>query len=116
MRYLSLGEIVDLHQALVDQTGGATGIRDLPGLESALPHPSATFDNRLIPHSRSESRGAGYSLMLNHPFVQPQHASFLDENLMGVRARSLRHVIEVAQHDVVQELHGLKLLVVGCLL
>ena len=32
MRYLSLGEIVDLHQALLDQTGGATGVRDLGGL------------------------------------------------------------------------------------
>jgi hypothetical protein len=36
MRYLSLGEILDLHRALRDQTGGATGIRDLAGLESAL--------------------------------------------------------------------------------
>ena len=42
MRYLSLGEIVDLHQALLDQTGGATGIRDLGGLESALAQPRAT--------------------------------------------------------------------------
>jgi death-on-curing protein len=44
MRYLSLGEIVDLHQALLDQTGGATGVRDLGGLESALAQPRATFD------------------------------------------------------------------------
>ena len=28
MRYLSLGEIIDLHQSLLDQTGGATGIRE----------------------------------------------------------------------------------------
>ena len=39
MRYLSLGEIVDLHQALLEQTGGATGIRDLGRLESALAQP-----------------------------------------------------------------------------
>jgi death-on-curing protein len=44
MRYLSLGEIVDLHQALLDQTGGAAGVRDLGGLESALAQPRATFD------------------------------------------------------------------------
>lgn len=43
MRYLSLGEVVDLHQALLDQSGGATGIRDLGGLESALAQPRATF-------------------------------------------------------------------------
>jgi prophage maintenance system killer protein len=35
MRYLSLGEIVALHQALLEQSGGATGIRDMGMLESA---------------------------------------------------------------------------------
>ena len=29
MRHLSLGEVVDLHQALVDQSGDAAGIRDV---------------------------------------------------------------------------------------
>ena len=43
MRYLSLGEIVHLHQALLDQTGGAPGVRDLGPLESALAQPRATF-------------------------------------------------------------------------
>lgn len=43
MRYLSLGEIIDLHQALIDQTGGATGIRDLAALESAFAQPRATI-------------------------------------------------------------------------
>lgn len=46
MRHLSLGEVVDLHQALLDRTGGAGGIRDLGGLESALAQPRATFDGR----------------------------------------------------------------------
>ncbi len=46
MRHLSLGEVVALHQALLDQTGGAAGIRDLGGLESALAQPRATFDGR----------------------------------------------------------------------
>jgi len=43
MRYLSLGEIVDLHQALLNQTGNAAGIRDVAMLESALAQPRATF-------------------------------------------------------------------------
>jgi death-on-curing protein len=37
MRYLTLGEIVEL-------TGGATAIRDLAALESAVAQPKATFD------------------------------------------------------------------------
>jgi death-on-curing protein len=70
MRYLSLGEIVDLHQALLDQTGGATGVRDLAGLESALAQPRATFDGvDLHPTVVQKAAALGFSLTLNHPFV-----------------------------------------------
>lgn len=70
MRYLSLGEIVDLHQELLDQTGGATGIRDLGGLESALAQPRATFDGSdLHPTVVHKAAALGFSLTLNHPFV-----------------------------------------------
>jgi death on curing protein len=70
MRYLSLGEVVDLHQALLDQTGGATGIRDLGGLESALAQPRATFGGTdLHPTVIDKAAALGLSLTLNHPFV-----------------------------------------------
>ena len=70
MRYLSLGEIVDLHQALLEQTGGATGIRDLGMLESALAQPRATFGGTdLHPTLVQKAAALGFSLTLNHPFV-----------------------------------------------
>lgn len=70
MRHLSLGEVVDLHQALLGQTGGAAGIRDLGGLESALAQPRATFDGRdLHPTVVQKAAALGFSLALNHPFV-----------------------------------------------
>ena len=70
MRYLSLGEIVDLHQALLEQTGGATGIRDLGMLESALAQPRATFGGTdLHPTLVQKASALGFSLTLNHPFV-----------------------------------------------
>lgn len=70
MRYLSLGEVVDLHQALIDQTGGATGIRDLGGLESALAQPRATFARQDLHATVAQKAAAlGFSLTLNHPFV-----------------------------------------------
>lgn len=43
MRYLTLGEVVALHRAIIESTSGATGIRDLGGRESALAQPRATF-------------------------------------------------------------------------
>ncbi|OFV93400.1 MAG: death-on-curing protein [Acidobacteria bacterium RIFCSPLOWO2_12_FULL_65_11] len=70
MRYLSLGEVVDLHQAVLDQSGGATGIRDLGMLESALAQPRATFGGTdLHPTLVRKAAALGFSLAMNHPFV-----------------------------------------------
>jgi death on curing protein len=70
MRYLSLGEVVDLHQALLNQTGGATGIRDLAMLESALAQPRAMFGGAdLHPTITAKAAALGFSLSMNHPFV-----------------------------------------------
>ena len=44
MRYLTLGEVVALHRAVIESSGGATGLRDIAALESALAQPRATFD------------------------------------------------------------------------
>jgi death-on-curing protein len=43
MRYLTLGEVVALHRAIIETSGGGTGIRDLGALESAVAQPKATF-------------------------------------------------------------------------
>jgi death-on-curing protein len=44
MRFLTLGEVVELHRRLLLLTGGAPGIRNVGLLESALAQPRATFD------------------------------------------------------------------------
>jgi len=36
MRYLSLVEILELHEAIISSFGGAHGIRDIRALESAI--------------------------------------------------------------------------------
>lgn len=70
MRYLALGEVVALHRAILESSGGAPGIRDLGALESALAQPRATFDGSDL-HSALHAKAAalGLSLTLNHPFV-----------------------------------------------
>lgn len=70
MRYLSLGEVVRLHQMLIESSGGAPGIRDLGLLDSALAQPRATFDGRDLHSSLLEKAGAlCTSLIQNHPFI-----------------------------------------------
>jgi death on curing protein len=52
MRFLTISEIVSLQRAILEETGGASGIRDLNGLESALAQPRATLVARICtPHS-----------------------------------------------------------------
>jgi hypothetical protein len=48
MRFLTLGEVVALHRAILEGSGGASGIRDLGALESALAQPRATFGRATI--------------------------------------------------------------------
>jgi death on curing protein len=75
MRYLSLGEVVALHRAILEGSGGARGIRDLGTLESALAQPRATFDGADMHSSvRAKAVALGFSLTLNHPFVDGKQA------------------------------------------
>jgi death-on-curing protein len=70
MRYLSLAEILVLHERVVGQTGGATGLRDLAALQSAIAQPHATFDGADLYASLPEKGAAlAVSLVSNHPFV-----------------------------------------------
>lgn len=70
MRYLTLGEVVELHQRLLTVTGGASGIRDLGLLESALAQPKATFDGvDLHPTLLDKAAALGFALVANHAFV-----------------------------------------------
>lgn len=88
MRYLTLGEVVVLHRAIVAETGGAQGIRDLGALEAALAQVGATFDGvDLHPTLIDKASTLAFGLAMNHPFVDGNkriaHAAmavFLDLN------------------------------------
>jgi len=70
MRYLTLVEILDLHNRIIASTGGARGIRDLGALESAVSQPRITFDQAdLYPDIVSKTAVLCFSLIMNHPFV-----------------------------------------------
>ena len=43
MRYLTLGEVLEIHRRIIEQSGGADGVRDLGGVESAVAQPQMTF-------------------------------------------------------------------------
>ncbi len=70
MRYLSLHEVLMLYRRIIKQSGGAEGIANLDGLESALAQPYMTFGGEdLYPTLIEKAAAVGFSLINNHPFV-----------------------------------------------
>ena len=70
MRYLTLGELIELHSRIVEQSGGAGGIRDLGLAESALAQPQMSFGGtELYPALAEKAAALCFSLVMNHPFV-----------------------------------------------
>ena len=57
MRYLTFGEVLELHRRLIGKSGGSGGIRELGGVESALAQPQMTFGGQeLYPTIEPSSR------------------------------------------------------------
>ena len=70
MRYLTLAEVLELHRRVVEQTGGADGVRDLLGVQSAVVQPQMTFgEDELYPSLIDKAAAICFSLVMNHPFV-----------------------------------------------
>lgn len=70
MRYLTLGEVLALHQRILQQTGGGAGLRDLGALEAAIGQPRQSFGGAdLYPDLASKAAILAYTLIQNHPFV-----------------------------------------------
>ena len=70
MKYLSAEQILFIHARLIDETGGAHGVRDIGLLQSAAARPQATFGgNELYPDIFSKAAALMESLAKNHPFL-----------------------------------------------
>ncbi len=70
MRYLTIAEVLVLHQRVIHVSGGAFGLRDLGALESAVSQPHAGFGGQdVYPDLVSKAVSLCFSLVMNHPFV-----------------------------------------------
>ena len=68
--FLKLDHILHLHQSLIEHYGGATGVRDMGLLESAIAQPPAMFSGEFL-HTWPYEMAAAYlfHIVQNHPFV-----------------------------------------------
>ena len=103
MRYLSLAEALELHRLVIAQAGGADGLRDLAGLESAVAQPRATFDGvDLYPTLAAKAAALGHALALNHAFVDGNkrvaHAAL--ETFLVLNGYELAADVDEAEHTM----------------
>ena len=114
MRYLSLLEILELHESVIASSGGSRGIRDIGALESAVNQPRLTFNQSdLYPDLTSKATTICFSLVMNHPFVDGNkrvgHAAmetFLVLNSMEIDAsvdEQERIIIDLAAGKITRE-------------
>jgi death on curing protein len=68
--FLSLSEVLEIHQDQVARYGGSLGVRDLELLKSALGMPMATFGGEYL-HTDIFEMTAAYlfHIVKNHPFI-----------------------------------------------
>ncbi len=70
MRYLTVMEVLTLHRAILERTGGAGGLREPGCLDSAVAQPQMAFGgSQLYPTLEEKAVAIGFSLIKNHPFV-----------------------------------------------
>jgi death on curing protein len=63
--YLTMDDIVLMHEILIQKFGGSSGIRDKGALESAIFRPQSGYYNDRL----TEAAALFESLAINHPFV-----------------------------------------------
>ncbi len=70
MRYLTLGEVLEIYRRVMDQSGGMTGVRDVGALESSVSQPRMSFEGKDLYTTLTEKAATrGYSVIQNHPFI-----------------------------------------------
>jgi death-on-curing protein len=68
--YITVDEVIEIHERMVESTGGSHGLRDRNRLESAVMLPQQTFDQvELYPTIIEKAAILGFAIIANHPFV-----------------------------------------------
>ena len=70
LSFLTLAEVVDVHNNQIELYGGTQGIRDIRLLQSALAQPEASFGGVWLHEDNFEMAAAyAFHICQNHPFL-----------------------------------------------
>jgi len=105
MRYLTVIEVIELHERIADQSGGALGVRDLAGVEASVALPRQAIGGQpLYPGLIEKAAVLGFSLVMNHPFIDGNkrvgHAAM--QTMLVLNGRVLRAPVDDQEHAVLK--------------
>jgi len=70
MEFLSIEQVIELHDLIIERSGGSRGVLGPDALDSALAQPLLTFDGANLYTDLAGKAGAtAHSLIANHPFL-----------------------------------------------
>lgn len=98
--FLTLEQILFLHEDQIDLYGGSSGLRDLALLESAIYRPQATFGGTYLYESIFDKAAClMHSLIMNHPFIDGNKRTGMDAGIVFLELNG--YTLKVMQKDVV---------------
>lgn len=92
--YLSVIEVLTIHALLIDEFGGADGIRDFGALEAAVFRPQTGYYDDPI----AEAAALFESLIQNHPFLDGNKRTALAAADVHLRMNGLELAGESLEH------------------
>lgn len=109
MRYLTLSEVLELYNRIMEQSGGLVGIHNLGALESSLAQPYMTFNGEeLYPTIIDKASALGFAIIRNHPFVDGNkrtgHAAI--ETFLVLNGYEIKADVDVQERVILQVASG----------
>jgi death-on-curing protein len=99
--FLTLEQILVLHEDQVDRYGGTSGLRDVGLLESAAFRPQTTFGGQELYESLFDKAASlMHSLILNHPFLDGNKRTGTTCALVFLELNS--YALSVSQKELVE--------------
>jgi len=104
--WVTLDQVLLIHEDLINQTGGIKGLRDRNLLESALARPLNSLSYELNQDIFDLAAEYSYGIIRNHPFVDGNKRSALTTAMIFLHLNKYNLNIEVGneQTELVQKL------------
>ena len=109
IKYLTLEEVLEMHDVLIEKFGGLSGIRDLNLLLSAIETPKAAmFGKDLYPTVYDKAAAYLFHIVQNHPFNDANKRTGFVATCLFLNANRVRVALsdEAFEHLVIEVAKG----------